>query len=225
MKDTRALLSAVQAELKPIPKNDKNPHFNSDFLNLSGVSEVVLPLLAKHGLSVTGEGCLIEGKFYLKLVLSAGQDSEKVESIWPVFNEKGTGQGQGSGTTYARRYALMALVGATATDDDDDGQKAEGKPPVAFKNNAPLPNYAPFKQPEGGSLGDTLMPFGKNNMTPLKMLNSGSIKSAVKWAKEKGKFVEFVQAAEAYLSEKELNSEMPRFDEPMPGDRDEQIPF
>lgn len=46
-----------------------------------------------------------------------------VEDTMLLMLDKQTAQGQGSGITYARRYALCAMLGLVA-DEDDDGQTA-----------------------------------------------------------------------------------------------------
>lgn len=44
--------------------------------------------------------------------------------MMPLMMDKQTPQGQGSALTYARRYALCAMLNIAA-DEDDDGQSAE----------------------------------------------------------------------------------------------------
>jgi hypothetical protein len=57
----------------------------------------------------------------------------------PLLLAKSDPQGQGSAITYARRYALMAVLGLVA-DEDDDGNKASAAKPkpkrAAPKRNA-----------------------------------------------------------------------------------------
>jgi hypothetical protein len=112
-----AALSAVQKELKPILKNAENPHFRSAYVDLAGVCAVVLPLLAKHGLAVSQVGKIVETRFVL--ITRLYLNDEFIESEWPVISDKQTAQAIGSAVSYARRYSLMAIVGASSTDDDD----------------------------------------------------------------------------------------------------------
>jgi hypothetical protein len=52
---------------------------------------------------------------------------EWLKATAELLLDKATPQGQGSGITYMRRYALSAMLGI-ATEDDDDGQAAEPRP-------------------------------------------------------------------------------------------------
>jgi hypothetical protein len=54
------------------------------------------------------------------------ESGESLESLYPL-GEKSDAQAMGSALTYAKRYALSALIGIV-TEDDDDGQSSTGKP-------------------------------------------------------------------------------------------------
>jgi hypothetical protein len=47
----------------------------------------------------------------------------------PVLTKDASPQAQGSGITYARRYALAAIVGVYQTDDDAEAAQARGVKP------------------------------------------------------------------------------------------------
>jgi len=136
-------LCAVQKELRPILKNAENPHFRSSYVDLAGVCDVVLPLLSKHGLSVAQVGKIIDTRFVLVTRLYLGEES--IESEWPVISDKQTPQAIGSAVTYARRYSLMALVGASST-DDDDGNEASSREVVKTPSVPIAARYAPPAQ-------------------------------------------------------------------------------
>lgn len=138
MKTLISALKAVQSELKPILKNAENPHFRSSYVDLAGASEVILPLLSKHGLCVTQMGELHDTRFVIATRLMH-ESGDMIESRWPVISEKQTAQALGSAVTYARRYSLMAIVGASST-DDDDGSAATNLQPT---KQPEAPRYAP----------------------------------------------------------------------------------
>jgi hypothetical protein len=60
----------------------------------------------------------------LKTIL-AHSSGEWVKSITPILTKDNSPQAQGSGITYARRYALAAIVGLAQV--DDDAEAAQGR--------------------------------------------------------------------------------------------------
>jgi len=141
MSELNAALAALQSELPRIRKADTatvptkaGGSYSYSYATLTDVSEALLPLLAKHGLSFTAMPTVTDtGGFVLQFVLrhAAG---ESVTGQWPL-KAGDTPQQQGSAITYARRYALLAATGA-APDDDDDGQAASTAKPSTVKDSA-----------------------------------------------------------------------------------------
>lgn len=117
----KALLE-VQKEMVPIKKTADNPFFKSKFAPLDKVMPEALRILNKHGLSVTQPVSHIEGQSALTTLLMH-ESGEWISADQPLVLDKENPQGQGSAITYARRYALMAMIGMVA-EDDDDGNKA-----------------------------------------------------------------------------------------------------
>jgi len=117
-------LALCQGEMSFASKDSLNPHFKSRYADLSAVWDAIREPLSKHGLSVTQIVDIADGKPILisMLMHASGQ---WIKSTIPVINANNTSQGQGSGLTYARRYALAALVGCVQ--DDDDGQESMPK--------------------------------------------------------------------------------------------------
>lgn len=131
-------LASAQAEFVAIPKTDNNPFFKSKYAGLPKVVQTASPILTKHGLSVSQHLGHDDGGDTLAtwLLHRSGQficDTMRLHSS-PA---KGLSevQGQGSATTYSRRYAYMAVLGLVA-DDDDDGQAAP-------KRDAPDSGFLP----------------------------------------------------------------------------------
>src|SRR5690606_31859835 len=80
---------------------------------------IVLPLLGKHGLSFSARPTLDEaGRFVLAYSLRH-ESGDSEDGAYPLPTT-GTPQQVGSAITYARRYALCAVTGVAA-DEDDDG--------------------------------------------------------------------------------------------------------
>jgi len=118
-------LSVVQGNLKSARKDAENPFFHSRYADLSTVWEVCRKPLSENGLAVIqvndvwGESIVLE----TMLTHTSGQWVRGRLLISPA---KVDPQGIGSAMTYARRYALSALLGIVA-DEDDDGEAAMGR--------------------------------------------------------------------------------------------------
>lgn len=118
-------LLAVQAEAPTLQKSAINPHFHSSYVPLDKLHETVIPLLNKHGLvwvtyPVWGTREAVPCLVYRLRHVDSG---EELGATMLLMIDKANPQGQGSAITYARRYALMAVLGLVA-DEDDDGNKA-----------------------------------------------------------------------------------------------------
>ena len=126
MAETKSLAEALAAFQLDLPKLGKSSTADAGtykyaYADLAEVSNVVLPLLAKHGLSFTTRPTLEDGRFVLayQLLHTSG---EHTDGCFPL-PDKGSSQQMGSAITYARRYALSAVTGV-APDKDDDGAAA-----------------------------------------------------------------------------------------------------
>jgi hypothetical protein len=137
-------LAKAQAEMKNPAFDSNNPHFRSKYASLACVRDTVMPVLAKHGLSIVQMPVFEDGKAGCETMLmhSSGQYiSERL--LIPV--DKANAHGVGSATTYSRRFSLMAFVGVVGDDDDDGTAAVNGKPVSTSK---PLVS-APITPTEG----------------------------------------------------------------------------
>lgn len=120
-----AALAKAQGQMKAAAKSSLNPHFKSKYANLAAIWEAAREALSSNGLAVmqrvssVPDGVLIT----TQLVHSSGE-WVRDRCVWPVAQK--TPQGMGSAITYGKRYALAALVGVAA-DEDDDGNAASAK--------------------------------------------------------------------------------------------------
>ena len=123
-----AALAKAQAALESAHKDSVNPHFRSTYADLTSIWEAARGPLTAQGLSV----CQLPGfdaetgTVTLETVLlhSSGQWLSGIAGS-PIG--KADAQGVGSCLTYLRRYALAAVAGVTA--DDDDGEAAVERQP------------------------------------------------------------------------------------------------
>lgn len=132
----------------PPKKGTVGPGYSYRYADLSSITEVVMPLLAKVGLSFT---CKTrrndDGTYDLVGVLrhSSGQSDE---GFLPLFT-RGTAQETGSSMTYARRYLLTAMTGVVPDEDDDGAAAARAQ--NAYQNQS---QERPRQQPKADPLNN-----------------------------------------------------------------------
>ena len=56
-------IALIQAELKPIIKDDNNPHFKSKYFDINTVISVLKPILSKHGVTVMQPLTMVDGEW------------------------------------------------------------------------------------------------------------------------------------------------------------------
>ena len=116
-----AALAAAQGELHNVGKDAKG-NFGK-YATLPALIDAVRPVLATHGLSwvcLPSVGENGQPTLRYQLLHTSG---EVLAGEMALMLDKQNAQGQGSALTYARRYALSAVLNI-GSDDDDDGQKA-----------------------------------------------------------------------------------------------------
>lgn len=158
-------LAKAQGEFGRVEKNAKNPHLRNRYADLASVTAAVAPALAANGLGIVGGVETVDGDPHratlaVRLIHASGG---WVEVTMPVVWEHGKGvnvaQSFGGGLTYARRYAVMTLLGL-APEDEDDGcsagpmdrgrqQPQHHRPPQAQAKRGPSP-----AQPKAQAGGD-----------------------------------------------------------------------
>ncbi|MGN9802038.1 ERF family protein [Micromonospora sp. L32] len=118
-------LLELQAKPPVLTKN-KAGH-QSKYADLVQVNEQVLSRLNELGVVWSCLPTLTEdGKFVLEYELEHVASATKKSGRWPLKLSDNPQQ-MGSATTYGRRYALLAVTGIAAEDEDDDGQAASGR--------------------------------------------------------------------------------------------------
>lgn len=117
----KALVKA-QSEFKTIPFDKINPHFKNKYASLSSTIEMIRPILGQNGLAILQSVESENSKWSVetKLIHSSG---EFISTTVDLIIVKHDMQGLGSAVTYAKRYAIQALLCITG-DDDDDGNQA-----------------------------------------------------------------------------------------------------
>lgn len=120
-----AALAKAQAEMSGAAKDSANPYFKSKYADLESVWSACRKPLTDNGLSVIQTSQ--PTKHGLMLVTTLAHSSgEWIRGYIPILAKDATAQSQGSGITYARRYALAAIVGVYQTDDDAEAAQGRG---------------------------------------------------------------------------------------------------
>lgn len=113
-------LAKAQSEFPLVKKTDTNPFFKSKYAGLPTVMEVALPILHKNGLYVS-QSPISEGeRVGVKTTITHAESGDSIEGSFTMNLAKNDPQGAGSAITYARRYALVSMLGLNV-DEDDDG--------------------------------------------------------------------------------------------------------
>ena len=125
---TKALFE-FQGKVTSVKKSAKNPHFKSNYADLSSILEVITPALQECGLFVTQhphDDVLVTTVYHAET--GEYMQSEQVLRMKDANNP----QQQGSAITYARRYALAAIF--NLNQEDDDANSASGHKVITAKD-------------------------------------------------------------------------------------------
>jgi len=159
IKNIATALAEAQAELKNPSFDSTNPHFKNKFASLAAVRAAVVPVFAKHGLTIIQP--LVSNEEGVGVATTILHKSGERLDFAPFFlpAAKRDPQGFGSAATYARRYALMAIAGVVG-DEDDDAEAAQEAhatepPPAKWKNPTERKHYSTEIQRFWGA-GDSL---------------------------------------------------------------------
>jgi len=129
----KALLAAQMAS-ESIKKAASNEHFKTKYADLSHVVEGVVPALNNAGV-VAIQNPDFDGQVVaVTTTLLHAESGSSITGVLHLRPSKADPQGVGSATTYARRYALLAMTGAAP--EDDDGRAASGPGPNASNKPA-----------------------------------------------------------------------------------------
>lgn len=127
LKEIIPSLIKAQQIIKPIPKKGKNPHFKSEFAEYDDVIEAIKIALNANDIWITHLTKFEENKGLIMETSLIHISGEWILTELPIINKAGTDQGLGSSLSYVKRYSIQGLM-ATATREDDDGEKATPHP-------------------------------------------------------------------------------------------------
>ncbi|KUM38992.1 hypothetical protein AR689_07510 [Arthrobacter sp. EpRS71] len=127
-------LVALQAEVRAMGKSAKNDHFKNTYAPLDEVMDTALPLLTNQKLSLMQWPMTVGTEHFLHTILTH-EDGKSMQSDIKLLLTKQDPQGLGSALTYTRRQTVMAILGLSAKDEDDDGNKASNHLPPPTQEN------------------------------------------------------------------------------------------
>lgn len=130
-----AAFAKAQATFTKALKNKVNPHFRSKYADLDSVQDACMPQLNAAGIAVIQQVGSANGMVTVRTLL-AHSSGEWVAGTTAVPASRQDAQGYGGAITYARRYGLSGMAGV-ATEEDDDGNAAVGRPQQGQQSTQP----------------------------------------------------------------------------------------
>ena len=139
----KALLN-VQRTVHHATKDAENPFTKSWYASLNNVMDACRDALIENGIWLCQYPVPVSQLNSTGLVtkLTHAESGQWQSSLAVVPLPKADPQGMGSAMTYARRYALTAMLGMVTEDDDGEGAKNGKKSPIRPQ----LPVIAPESQ-------------------------------------------------------------------------------
>lgn len=131
-------LAKAQTEFPPLKKDSINPHFKNEYVSLDSILKAVLPVLHKNGITLSQPPCSEGNNVGVNTRLIHAETGEVEEASFTLPLAKADPQGAGSAITYARRYALVSMLGLNV-DDDDDGNSASDNGEKSAQIDEPQP--------------------------------------------------------------------------------------
>lgn len=158
IKNLAKALITFHVKVDTIKKDAKNPFFKSKYASLSNILESINEPLIECGLSFSQFPTKDYGLITILIHGESGeyiQDDYKISPVPDYLKEKDNNgiviwrgetyyspQAIGSAITYARRYALAAVLGLNIEEDDDGNTATYGSrtPEQAIENDKPWLN-------------------------------------------------------------------------------------
>lgn len=142
-------IARARKQMSSIPRNGKNPRFNTPYALLSDIESVAVPALDAEGLFVTASGDVLASGPALTVRIVDTESGASVECIVPLVGLDDM-QKVVAGFTYARRAGFVALLHLETGEHDDDGNSTV--PNAAGRGQGSTPSRPqPAPRPSQGS--------------------------------------------------------------------------
>jgi len=152
---TKALIE-FQRHLKPVSKDSTNPFFKSKYASMEAIWNCIREPLAENGLAVSQLPDLHDNQIVLVTLLLHTSGEWLSSGLLVTAGKQNDAQSVGSALTYARRYALSAILGI-CSEEDDDAEAATSRDKPTTKPVAKKPNPVVEATPEFKNAGEFLM--------------------------------------------------------------------
>lgn len=129
-----AAMNAAQAEMPIVLRDAENSQTHKRYARLENVNNVIKPVFAKHGFSISYGEEDSPLKEHVRLCADVKHAAGHCQQYRGDFPLDGTGlkgnanmtaiQGKGSTISYGRRYLLLMIFNVTIADEDQDGNTA-----------------------------------------------------------------------------------------------------
>lgn len=120
-----AALAIAQGQITGALKDSANPFFKSKYADLASVWDACREHLSKNGLAVIQTTEAATPDQITVVTTLAHKSGQYIKGVLSMTPKDPSPQATGSCLTYARRYALAAIVGVAQV--DDDANAASGK--------------------------------------------------------------------------------------------------
>lgn len=213
--DRVALFGALvkaRAAFKPLENNqtgevvkDGRKLYSYDYADLASVQEATAPALAAHGLVIM-QPWWSDGEGYVSsTILAHVSGALMATETW--FKNPGTWQQVGSALSYVQRYQWRAILGISASKDDDDGANASGNGASNGHSNGkaqPRPaTRAPQAAPEPRP-AQAAKPRPQGAASDAQLQDISDVAAEMGWNRDKGEA--FMKTALGYVAELEALS-------------------
>lgn len=128
LQDTDQLLDALakfHEKSNLVKATKENPFLKNKYADFAMIVTNTRPALVEYGLQVKQLLTHIDGKTAVWTALIHKESKQFMTSVTPVVHKDNDAQSQGSGITYTKRYAYVAILDLIV-DKDDDGNIASG---------------------------------------------------------------------------------------------------
>lgn len=179
-------LTAFQKSAPPIPKDKtaKIGSYSYKYADLASIWDKIRGGLADNGLGIIQSPSSYQSEQTLTTMITHSS-GEWISDTMSLKIVQDTPQGQGSAITYARRYALTAMLGLVA-DDDTDAQEHKLLTPIQKKT---LFDTARKVYPE----------LGEDPISMIRFLNEVTGKHPSRLGSDE--YEDAIQAIESYTKE------------------------
>ena len=125
-------LHKIASGLGAVQKSAVNPFFNSNYIEINTLIEVLEPELEKNNIGILQPLSTVDGRPAVTTIVTDLTSGESYESA-VVMPDIGDPQKMGGAITYFRRYSLLSLFGLRQEDDDGNGSSGAKKPKAKAK--------------------------------------------------------------------------------------------